>query len=589
MEEVEGMTSGVRLRKGKTSAALSKNVYDYYKTIDVAPEYGASKMRRWQNAPDIIMYEAMKDRNPVGLIVYDPATSTIEEILVDAAWREKGLEPQMVDALIARESLVAAEILAADREKYHWMVAYGFRPTRSFMAQGFSLLKMDLSTSVLLERLEGRTPATVYRKKETVAIEQVAAPQAYEEIKNSVEQLINKLGGLTKFVKRGQTVVIKPNLVADHGMVQGVYRGGVVTDIRIVRALVELLVPIAGKVIIAEGSSINRSATMKMFTLYGYDKLIDLDPARVSIVDLNADDVVEKSVPGAKRMLSRNVPVTLEQADVIINVPVMKIHFAAIASLAVKSLQGAMPPLEKYMSHFFGLWQNLVNIHHLVKPKLHIIDGLIGQEDFGPVSGTPKPMNLLIGGTNPVAVDAVTMRIMGLDPATSPPVWLASMQGLGPLAPEKISIMGPPIDTVMSPFKQPEINVRSGKDIVIHADHACPGCKGYLHFALAKLRRPDPKEPTRFLMDRPFDRRVHIYLGPTIDAQINPDEENIFLGICQQHHAELGTHLPGCPPHAEVLMKGVYGLFPDVERPKYADEAEEIKLERMLKEVLAMA
>ncbi len=58
--------------------------------------------------------------------------------------------------------------------------------------------------------------------------------------------------------------------------------------------------------------------------------------------------------------------------DVIINVPVLKIHFAAISSLAIKSLQGAVPPIEKYMSHFFGLWQSLVNIHHLVKPKLTI-------------------------------------------------------------------------------------------------------------------------------------------------------------------------------------------------------------------------
>jgi Ni,Fe-hydrogenase III small subunit len=80
---------------------------------------------------------------------------------------------------------------------------------------------------------------------------------------------------------------------------------------------------------------------------------------------------------------------------------------------------------------------------------------------------------------------------------------------------------------------------------------------------------------------------VHIFLGPTIDRDINPDETNIFLGICQRHHVDKGTHLPGCPPHAEVLLKGIFGLFPDVERPKYADEAEEIKLERMLNETLA--
>jgi hypothetical protein len=328
---------------------------------------------------------------------------------------------------------------------------------------------------------------------------------------------------------------------------------------------------------------------MKMFTLYGYDTLVDLDPRKVSLVDLNTDRLTEKAVPGAKRMMSRKVPVTLDQADVIINVPVMKIHFAAIASLAVKSLQGTMPPLEKYMSHFFGLWQNLINIHHLVKPKLHIIDGLIGQEDFGPVSGTPKTMNLLIAGANPVAVDAVTMRIMGLDPATSPPVRLAYMQGLGPIEPEKIGVIGPSIVEVMSPFKQPDINVNGGRDIIIHADSACPGCRGYLHFLLAKLRRPDPKDPNRLLIDRPFDSKVNIFLGPTTESTIDPEETNIFLGICQQHHAEMGAHLPGCPPHAEVLMKGIFGLFPDVERPKYADKTEEEKLEEMLKQVLAMA
>jgi hypothetical protein len=286
-------------------------------------------------------------------------------------------------------------------------------------------------------------------------------------------------------------------------------------------------------------------------------------------------------------MLSREIPVTLENADTIINVPVMKTHFAALASLSIKSLQGAVPPIEKYMSHFFGLWQNLINIHHLVKPKLHIIDGLTAQENFGPVYGTPKTMNLIIGGTNPVAVDAVTMRIMGLDPALSPPVQLAHMQGLGSIEPEKINVAGTPIEEVMSPFKAAEINLESGKNLIIHADSACPGCKGYLHYVLFKLRRPDPQNPDDLLIDRPFEKKVNVFLGPFSKAEPDPEETNIFLGICQQHRAEMGKHLPGCPPHAEVMMKGIFGLYPDVERPQYADQSAEDKLEEMLKEVLA--
>ncbi len=579
---------GMTLRKGRPSAALRSRLRDYYAGIPGAgPSYSDAAWERWKESPGVITYVAGSGGKVVGWIVYYPATSTVEEILANGGEQQEKVLFRMIDEIIAVQSLVSTEILASDRRKYLWLVEYGFRPTRSFAANGASFLKMDLSTAVLFKRLEGRKPAKVYRKKERVAIEKVPPSQTYEEIRNSLGSLIDKLGGLQKFVKPGQTVVIKPNLVADHGMVNGVYKGGVVTDVRIVRALVEFLLPIAGKVTIAEGASINRSATMKMFVLYGYDKLIDLDPRKVSLVDLNADELIEKPVPGAKRMASRKVPVTLDRADAIINVPVMKLHFAAVASLAVKSLQGAMPPLEKYMSHFFGLWQNLINIHRLVKPKLHIIDGLVGQEGFGPVAGTPKTMNLLIGGTNPVAVDAVTMRIMGLEPLTSPPVRMAHMQGLGPVEPERIVVVGPSIDEVMSPFTQPEINLTSGRDIMIHAENACPGCAGYLHFALAKLRRPDPRDPARLLMDRPFERKVHIFLGPTIDRDIDPGETNIFLGICQRHHADDGTHLPGCPPHAEVLLKGVYGLFPDVERPKYADEAEEIKLERMLNETLA--
>jgi uncharacterized protein (DUF362 family) len=581
------MASGITLKKGRLSQALRDSLDDYYKSIGADADYTKNKWRQWANNPGIIKYRAERDAETVGWIIYNPGKSTIDEILVSEKQRGNNIEPRMIDALILRENLVTAEIMKTDKKKYQWMVEYGFRPTRSIIVEGLSFYRMDLSIAVLFKKLEGHKPARIYRKIERVAIEKINETQTDAAIKAALKGLIDKLGGLNRFVRPGQTVAIKPNVVADHGFKDGVYTGGVVTDIRLVKALIELLLPIAGKVIIAEGSSINRSQTAKQFAHYGYDRLVDLNPAKVSLVDLNVDELVEKPVPGGKRMLSRKIPLTLERADVIINVPVMKTHFAALVSLSVKNLQGSIPPIEKYMSHFFGLWQNLVNTHHLVKPDLIIIDGIVGQEGFGPVSGIPKTMNLLIGGTNPVAADAVTMRIMGLEPALSPPVYLAYMQGLGPIEPDKISIIGPSIEEVKSPFKLAEINIRSGRDFIIHDGQACPGCRGYLHFVVSKLRKqPDPKDPGRLLIDRPFDKKVNIFLGPVTETVINPEETNIFMGICQQHYAETGAHLPGCPPHAEVIMKGIFSLFPDVERPKYADKTEEARLEEMLEEVL---
>lgn len=580
--------SEITLKKGKLSSTLFKSLTDYYSAIPgIEKTYINTRWETWEQGLDIIIYLIRKDNKTVGWIIYNKTTSAIEEILVNSGKSQALLRFQAVDALIDKESLVSAEILEEDTEKFYWLGDYGFRPTRKIKAFGRSLIKMELSTVVFFQHLKEHKPVKPYRKKERVVIEQVEPPQAEAEIKTGLQNLLNRLGGIHKYVKPGQTVVLKPNVVADHGMMGGKYTGGIVTDIRILKGLIELLLPVAGKVIVAEGSSINRSATAKMFDIYGYPKLIDLDPKKVSLVDLNTDQLVEKQVPAGKRMKSRKVPRTIEEADIVISLPVMKIHFAAGVSLGVKNLQGAMPPLEKYMTHFFGLWQNLVNIHHVVKPRLTIIDGIVGQEDFGPVSGTPKTMNLLIGGENPVAVDAVTMRVMGLDPHISPPVLLAYLQGFGPIEPENIEVLGTPIDKVASPFKQPFLNLESGKCFKIHSANACTGCRGYLHFVLNKLRRPDPADPNRLLIDRPFDPKVNIYLGPYEGEDSDPNETNIFMGICQLHHSENGMSLVGCPPHAEVIMNGIFNLFPDVERPKYADDTEEAKLERMLKEALA--
>jgi uncharacterized protein (DUF362 family) len=579
--------SEITLKKGKLSSALKNSLVEYYSKIpDLGLIYIDARWEQWNESNDIVTYLVREDNKTVGWIIYNRVISSIEDIHVNSKKYESVIFTKAIDELIALESLVSAEIAENDIEKFNRLVEYGFRPARKIKAFDLSLVRMELSTSVFFERLKEHKPAKPYRKKERVVIEKVGGTQTEADIKGALQDLLNRLGGIKKYVKPGQTVVLKPNVVADHGMMGGKYTGGVVTDIRILKGLIELLLPVAGKVIVAEGSSINRSATGKMFDIYGYPKLIDIDPGRVSLVDLNTDELVEKPVPAGKRMKSRKVPRTIEEADVLISLPVMKIHFAAGVSLGVKNLQGAMPPLEKYMTHFFGLWQNLVNIHHVVKPKLTIIDGIVGQEDFGPVSGTPKTMNLLIGGENPVAVDAVTMRVMGLDPHISPPVLLAYLQGLGPIEPERIEVLGASINKVASTFKQPVINVESGRDFRIHAANACSGCRGYLHFVLNKLRKPDPADPDRLLIDRPFDPRVNIFLGPYEGAHVDPKETNIFMGICQLHHAEKGIALVGCPPHAEVIMNGIFRLFPDVERPKYADETEEAKLEKMLKEAL---
>jgi uncharacterized protein (DUF362 family) len=533
-----------------------------------------------------VFYRVLIDGVPAGWVVINRDNSTIMELCMDEGHRDRGVEPLVLDKVIEEHKLISFEVPKSDGERYQSLKAFGFRPTREFTLYGIPMIHMDLSTAVYLEKLK-EMKGTAYQGREVVGIEKIAETQTDDEIKKGLENLIEKLGGLNKFVKEGQSVVLKPNLVSDHGLRDGVKKGGIATDIRVMQAMVELLAPVAGKIIIAEGSSINRSETMKIFEHYGFDKIEALYPEKVSLVDLNSDECVEKAIPDGRRLEKRNVPKTLLDADVIINMPVLKLHFAAGASLSIKNFQGAIPPLEKYKVHFFGLWQNLINTYKIIMPDLIIMDGLYGQEDFGPVSGSPRKMDLLIGGTNPVAVDTVALKIMGLEVEDSPPVLMACHEGLGPVEWDRIEVRGPSVDEVSQHFKRPLLNLESGRCFKIHEGEACSGCKGYLHFVLNKLRRPDPLHEGELLIDRPFEKNINVCIGPQSGDAVNPDETNIFMGICQQHHADSGSiHLPGCPPHTEEIINGIFQFYKDVDRPKYADQTEEAKLGELLKSTL---
>ena len=149
------MSSGITLKQGKPPKAFGENLANHYRSMGAPEGYAERRSRQWKEDPDIITYGAKKDSEEFGWIIYHPHRSTIEEILVKENWAEKGMEAAMVDALISRESLVSSEILKEDTEKYTWMVAYGFRPTRFFASRGFEFVKMDLSTTVFLRKVTG--------------------------------------------------------------------------------------------------------------------------------------------------------------------------------------------------------------------------------------------------------------------------------------------------------------------------------------------------------------------------------------------------------------------------------------------------
>jgi uncharacterized protein (DUF362 family) len=114
------------------------------------------------------------------------------------------------------------------------------------------------------------------------------------------------------------------------------------------------------------------------------------------------------------------LPSTVLDADVVISMPKMKTHHWAGVTLSLKNLFGCLPGRAygwpKNVLHWAGIQASILDIAGAVRPRYAVVDGIVGMEGNGPISGTPVPMGVLVFGDDPVATDAVTATLMGFDP-----------------------------------------------------------------------------------------------------------------------------------------------------------------------------
>lgn len=124
------------------------------------------------------------------------------------------------------------------------------------------------------------------------------------------------------------------------------------------------------------------------------------------------------------------------KADGIINICKMKTHQLERITGAVKNTFGCVYGINKGASHAkFATAEvfakMLADLNALVRPKLHIMDGIMAMEGNGPQSGTPTPMGLILASTDPVALDAVFCHLVDLKPELVPTNVSGMEQGIG--------------------------------------------------------------------------------------------------------------------------------------------------------------
>ena len=243
-----------------------------------------------------------------------------------------------------------------------------------------------------------------------------------------------------KVLSKEKPVLIKPNYInARHPST------GITTDSRVIEGVVKFLKQHdAEEVIIGEGSGF--ADTFEAFQVAGVDAVAER--WNVKLADLNKDEFVEVSPPDSLALKKVKIAKTALES-IIISVPKLKPHRLARVTLSLKNMMGAVTPKGSIHNH---LSEKIVDLASIIKPSVAVIDGIIAGEGHE-TSGNPVEMNLVIAGTDPVAVDAVGAAVMGIPPESVKHLRLAEERGLGTCDLEQITVLGEPIERVKKKFR----------------------------------------------------------------------------------------------------------------------------------------
>ena len=280
-----------------------------------------------------------------------------------------------------------------------------------------------------------------------VSIKKIRSIHDLQEIKIGLIEGLNLIGGLRKFIKAGEKVVLKPNLAVGNPIGS--------TNPFLVECLIEEIRKIGAVPIVADGSSksvdYDTISVAKTIGLYDIIKKHD-----VEFVDLDNAKTIKTKVPNGKAFKYLNVPEVILKADKIINIPKIKTHHLTGMTCAIKNLQGIVSGYEKLKTHALGLHQPLADLPKVFKCDLTIIDGLCGMEGIGPFYGEPVPLGLIIASDNILAADFVACEVMGADYSRIKHIKLCFEDHN--FNPQKVVVVGEPIEKVKKKFKIPSPN-----------------------------------------------------------------------------------------------------------------------------------
>lgn len=255
-------------------------------------------------------------------------------------------------------------------------------------------------------------------------------------VNEAIQRGVQLLGGIDKFITPGETILLKPNLVAADPPEKCS-----TTHPAVMAGLLNLLSK--QSITVTYGDSPGFHSPEVAAKKSGLAEVAD--QYNIQLADfVNGEDVFnETSVQNKLLHIAKGVL----EADGVISLPKLKTHGFQKMTGAIKNQFGCVPgPLKGEMHvklpNAEDFSKMLVDLNDYIKPRLYIMDGIMAMEGNGPRGGHPLQMNVLLLSADPVALDAVVCRMVDLDPALVPTTKMGQEIGLGTYLEENIELLG---------------------------------------------------------------------------------------------------------------------------------------------------
>jgi uncharacterized protein (DUF362 family) len=262
-----------------------------------------------------------------------------------------------------------------------------------------------------------------------------------------IERLLEPLGGMERFVDKGDRVLLKVNLLSAKDP-----QKAVTTHPELIRAVATAVRKAGGRPYIGDspGGTFSKRTLRKAYKKTGLEAL-----AHEENIPLNYETISKRlDIPHGKRLKSSPFCQYALDADKIIALPKLKTHSFQYMTLACKIMYGIVPGLTKAKYHARFPRKDLfadilLDILFWVMPQLFILDGILAMQGQGPGGGDPIELGCVLASTAPVAMDMAVCEIIGVEPIGIPVLRMAKIRGLWPerldyplLKPEDVAAKG---------------------------------------------------------------------------------------------------------------------------------------------------